>query len=191
MARLGPRPVGHQDLAQSKLVRALGYTLGMAGPPIRSDIVDVYVLRRKPSPRARVEFLQMRRAEGAMIGSWHPVMGHSHEGETAVATGLRELAEETSYARNHGLIGFWQLELVNTYYLASHETIVMSPGFAAEVDSSIEPTLDSSHDDFRWVPYDLVDRRFLWPGQRAAITHILRDVISSDSPGSEHLKLDF
>jgi 8-oxo-dGTP pyrophosphatase MutT (NUDIX family) len=163
----------------------------MPGPPIRSDIVDVYVFRRNgDAPSAAIEFLQMRRAEGALTGSWHPVMGHVEGDETAVQTALRELDEETAYRRDRGLIGFWQLELVNTYYLASHECIVMSPGFAAEVDSFVEPKLDSSHDAFRWVASDHADRLFLWPGQRKAIEHIVRDIASTDSLANNHLKID-
>ena len=68
----------------------------MAGPSVRTDIVDVYVFRHGATGgRGDVQFLQMRRCHGAMAGTWQPVMGHVEEGETATETAARELAEET------------------------------------------------------------------------------------------------
>lgn len=161
----------------------------MAGPPIRSDIVEVYIFRRLAERRSP-EFLQMRRARGALSGTWQPVMGHIEEGESAPQTALRELAEETGFRPGPGMLGFWQLELVNTYYLASHESVVLSPGFAVEVTAGIEPVLDADHDAHRWVPRDRVGRMFLWPGQRAAIDHIVHDILSAGSEMLPFLTLD-
>lgn len=168
------------------------------GPVIRSDIVDVYVFRRRAADAVGppAEFLQMRRAQGALVGTWHPVMGHIDDNELAPVTALRELGEETGYGpRGAGdearkLLGFWQLEKLNTYYLASHNSIVMSPGFAAEVAPDSDPVLDESHDAFRWVAVDRVDRNFLWPGQRDAIAHIMRDIVAADSLIREQLVID-
>lgn len=157
------------------------------GPPIRSDIVDVYVFRRGA---AGLEFLQMRRCKGRLAGTWHPVMGHIEPGETAVQTALRELQEETGYAAGTGLLAFWHLEKINLYYLAAYESIVASPCFAAEVQPGVEPTLDDSHDAWRWVPRDAADRSFLWTGQRAAIEHLVRDILPADAPASAHLRID-
>ena len=160
----------------------------MAGPEIRADIVDVYVFRRV-GPVA-VEFLQMRRAQGALTGTWHPVMGHCDGDETAAQTAVRELAEETSYSTARGLMGLWQIESLNSYFLASHNTIVLSPCFAAQVRPDVEPTLDASRDDYRWVKRDHLDRTFLWPGQRQAISQIMRDIVPTDSPVAAMLRID-
>lgn len=184
----------------------------MPGPVIRSDIVEVYVFRRTMPAGAlgdRVEFLQGRRAKGHLKGTWQPVMGHVEQGETAMAAALRELAEEAGYAtsighaRGHGagglaeahlktiggLIGLWQLENLNTYFLASIDTIVMGPGFAAEVSPGLDPVMDDSHDAFRWVPRDRADRHFIWPGQRQAIEQVIRDILDPDSPTRDVLKI--
>ncbi|HEX9708613.1 MAG TPA: NUDIX domain-containing protein, partial [Candidatus Thermoplasmatota archaeon] len=105
----------------------------MPGPSIRTDIVDVYVFRlpkravpATAAPRAaRPEFLQVHRATGALSGTWQPVMGHVRDGETAVEAALRELGEEAGYALGRGLRALWQLESPNTYFLASHDCMML------------------------------------------------------------------
>ncbi len=167
----------------------------MTGPPVRSDVVDVYVFRlrrdhagsgqcpRPPGHVGVVEFLQMRRVDKPMAASWQPVMGHIQhqtaigEGETATEAALRELQEETGYRPGGGLVAFWQLESVNTYFLASENCIMMSPCFAAQVTAEIDPVPDLAHDSFRWVRRDHVDRCFVWPGQRLAVGYIVRELL--------------
>ncbi len=126
--------------------------------------------------RCRFELLQLRRSSGSLAGTWQPVMGHALADETSPQTALRELAEETSYRHDRGLLRLWQLESVNTYFLASHEAIVKSPGFAALVSPSFDPILNDEHDAFRWVPRDHADLHFLWPGHRQAVREITRDI---------------
>jgi dATP pyrophosphohydrolase len=155
----------------------------MAGPKLRTDIVDVYVFRR--SAQARIEFLQMRRSAGALLGTWHPVMGHVNDGETAVQTAARELTEETGFVANQ----MWQLEQPNIYYLASHDSMVLGPCFAVEVATDAEPTLNHEHDAHRWVDQQQVDGDFLWPGQRQAIAQILRDLAPPDAAARGWLRV--
>ncbi len=162
----------------------------MAGPKIRTDIVDVYVFRAgtqadaSSSGTCGVEFLQLRRAQGPLAGTWHPIMGHAHDDETAVRTALRELEEETGFRPAHGLLTLWQLEGVNTYYLARRDCIIMSPCFAAHVGAPLEPVLNEEHDTHRWVRLDQVESHFLWPGQRAAVEEIKRDLLPTLNGGS-------
>lgn len=163
----------------------------MTGPATRTDIVDVYVFRRPPRPRGAAMFLQLLRAQTvALPGTWHPVMGHMEPGEIAAETALRELREETAYGPDAGLLGFWQLETPNTYFLHSHEAIVMSPCFAAEVARDREPVLDPTHDAARWIERAQVDRNFLWPGQRTAIGQIVRDLLEPGSAVEPVLRID-
>jgi dATP pyrophosphohydrolase len=157
-------------------------------------VIDVYVLRRGQG--CAVEFLQMHRAKGVLSGTWQPVMGHSHEGETAVQTALRELREETGFAPDAPgstgplkLLNLWQLEEPNIYFLASLDTIVMGPCFAAEVAGGAEPVLNDEHDAHRWIERAHADRYFLWPGQRKALRQIIDDVLSPDAPSAPLLKI--
>lgn len=164
----------------------------MPGPKVRTDIVEVYVFRR--AARGVAEFLQLRRSKGAMAGSWQPVMGHIEEGETAAAAAIRELKEETGFTPGHtlgkgSLTAMWQLESVNAFFLATHDAILLSPGFAAEIAPGHEPKLDDTHDAHRWVPRDQADRLFVWPGQRQAINQIITDILAPNSPAEPHLRI--
>lgn len=103
---------------------ARGYRVEpVAGPRIRSDVVDVYVFQQstrapeklhsagdrrgqratgmdsdsgEPGPGGppEVYLLQVLRSGPPLAESWHPVMGHVEAGETAVAAMWRELREE-------------------------------------------------------------------------------------------------
>ena len=82
------------------------------GPKVRSDVVDVYIVRTatashadsvlselantdSPSSPTDVELLQLQRSRDPLRGTWQPVMGHIEPGETAVQAALRETHEET------------------------------------------------------------------------------------------------
>lgn len=169
----------------------------MPGPSIRTDVVDVYVFRRcaacKGDPGS-VEFLQLRRSSRvkALAGTWQPVMGHVEAGESATQTALRELSEETGIRPGEprrALLGLWQLESLNTFFLASIDAVMMSPCFAAQVGPECEPVLDETHDAFRWVARDHTDRLFMWPGQRVAIEQIVRDILPEESSVRAVLKI--
>lgn len=162
------------------------------GPALRADIVDVYVFRVDDTqPDQPTTFLQLRRAATqSLAGTWQPVMGHMHHGEAAAQTALRELHEETGYSPANGLLGFWQLETPNIYFLHSHESIVISPCFAARVGTSHKPVLDADHDALRWVAADQAQASFIWPGQRTAIEQICRDLIPPHSPVESLLRID-
>lgn len=165
-------------------------------PQLRTDIVDVYVFRRAIGGHVSggVELLQLRRAKGALSGTWQPVMGHAATGETAAETALRELAEETGFSPDtpepaRRVLNLWQIEELNAYFLASKDAIVLSPCFVAEVPAGAEPVLNDEHDAARWVRRDHADRMFLWPGQRQAIRAIFRDILAADSPLRDAMRI--
>jgi len=156
-------------------------------PTIRSDIVDVYVVRQFASEWLHrvdptIELLQLHRAKDPLHATWQPVMGHIEKGETAVAAALREMQEELGLSPSSARFrGLWQLEQVNPFYIADKDEIVMSPRFVAEVDDEWSPTLNAEHDASRWVSSHQALRYFMWPGQLQAV-HEIVDVIFR--PGS-------
>jgi 8-oxo-dGTP pyrophosphatase MutT (NUDIX family) len=156
-------------------------------PAIRTDIVDVYVIRQFASEWLHrvdptIELLQLHRATGPLPGTWQPVMGHIVDGETAVAAALREVHEEIGLTPSDPHFrGLWQLEQVNPFYMAERNEIVMSPRFVTEVDTEWAPTLSNEHDAARWVSSHQALRYFMWPGQLQAVREIVEVIFR---PGS-------
>ncbi|MFN0131954.1 MAG: NUDIX domain-containing protein [Phycisphaerales bacterium] len=144
-------------------------------PRLCADLVDVYIFRRAPA----VEFLQLRRAEGSLIGTWHPVMGTIEAEEGSAACARREVFEEVGLAAGDAAwLGFWGLQGVHPYYIARRDAIMLTPRFAAEVAEAWTPRLNHEHDNWRWVPLGDVPRLFMWPGQRAAIEEVVSAIIA-------------
>jgi len=141
----------------------------VSGPGLRTDIIDVYVLRARR--RGQEELLQIRRAREPAAGTWQPVMGHVEAGERATDTLWRELAEELGLGRT-GAVRAWSLERVRPFFLADRDEIVLSPRFVVEVAQHWEPRLNDEHDAARWAPLADAARWFMWPGQREAIDEI-------------------
>lgn len=159
------------------------------GPAVRTDVVDVYVARRvTEGDTTRIEFLQLLRAEEPLKGTWHPVMGHIAQGESALRCAARELHEETGLASgDQAMRGAWALEQVHPFYIASLDVIVMSPRFLVEVSPRWQPVLNAEHSNHRWVPA-IETSQFMWPGQRAAVQEAVR--ILSGAPEAQWLRVD-
>lgn len=150
---------------------------------VRADHVDVYVFRRRDSA---VEFLILKRRPSSRLGGlWQAVTGRIEAGETAAQAALRELREETGLRP----LALWQLEFVNTFFLARIDRVSMCPGFAAEVPSDADVTLCAEHTEFRWVRYDEAVRAFVWPGPRRALREIV-DGILVRSPAEPFLRIE-
>lgn len=152
-------------------------------PEIVSKVIDCYVFRRR---EGRVEFLTLRRAARTRIGgTWQAVHGKIESGESAVGAALREMREETGLTP----IGFWQLETVNTFYVAATDQIMLCPAFAAEVVADAAVAISDEHDEFRWCePADAI-AAFLWPGQRDAVRETM-ELIVGRSAAERFLRID-
>lgn len=157
------------------------------GPNVRTDIVDVYIFRERAGEGPAAEFLQLLRAAEPLAGTWHPVMGHVEQGETAVEAALRELREEVGIeAGRGGLLGLWALEQVHPFYIASIDAIVMSPRFVAKVGRAWEPTLNAEHRAHRWVN-DASE--FMWPGQKLAVREVRDEILDPLSVSRGSLRI--
>ncbi len=118
----------------------------------------------------------MRRAAGDFMGgSWQTVYGKIEAGEKAWQAALRELREETGLAP----IEFYQLDTVNTFYLAATDEIWHVPMFCAIVDSQAGLRLNEEHDAVRWVPREEVIEAFIWPGEKAALVELFREILDA------------
>lgn len=146
------------------------------GPTIVSDVVDVYIFRRTPGPD-RFAFLQLLRSRAPLLGTWQPVMGHIEPGETAVATALREVAEEVGLmietrAGRAQMVQFFALEQVHPFFLAEQNMVVQSPRFGLEVGPRWEAVLNHEHSAARWVS-GCEAHAFAWPGQLACVREVM------------------
>ena len=141
-------------------------------PEIVSYVIDVYPFRRTP---AGPQFLLLKRNPNIRLGgTWQAVHGKIEPGETATQAALRELREETGLKPR----AFWQIDSVNTFYLADRDRVLMCPGFAADIDPETDVVLSGEHTDSRWADVEETLQTLMWPGQRRAVREILEEIIT-------------
>lgn len=159
------------------------------GPCIRTDIVDVYILR--PSG-ASFAVLQLRRVEPPLAGTWQPVMGHVEGGETAIAAAAREAGQELgiNLADETDCTDLFALEQVHPFFIAELDAIVLSPRIVAVVGVGWEPSLNEEHDAHRWLPMESAPAAFMWPGQRASLAEIAGLLDPSHGTTRHALRID-
>lgn len=131
------------------------------------------------------ELLQLMRAPGRyMENTWQLVTGGIESGETAWQAALRELREEASLAP----VEFFQLDVVNTFYLARTDQVMISPMFCALVDANATVTLNREHTNYRWVRREEMERALMWPGERQAFAELCREILDGGSC-REHVRI--
>ena len=145
-------------------------------------MIQCFVARK---PGQGWEFLQLLRSAGRyMAGTWQLVSGQIEAGETGPQAAIRELREET------GLVPaeFYQLDVVNTFYLAKDDGIWMVPLFCAIVSPDAAVRLNDEHDDCRWVAREELAAKLMWPGEGAAFDELCRQIID-DGPAKLYLRI--
>ena len=151
---------------------------------LRYDMVNCYVVRPGEAGGAH-ELLQLRRAPGEVLaGAWTPVRGGIEKGETAWQAALRELREETGLAP----LEFYQLDTIDLFYLVAGDSLWHVPGFCAVVGRDAAVVLNEEHDAHRWTPRAHIDSDFLWPGERAQLAELCREILD-DGPAKPHLRV--
>ena len=133
---------------------------------IVSQVIDAYVFRRT---KEGVQFLLLKRSPTQRLpNTWQAVHGHIEPPETAVHAAIREIHEETAL----NPVRLFQIDTVHCFYVASTDTIHLSPVFAAEVSPDAEPVLNPEHAAFKWVSPEQATSQLLWPGQKSAVREI-------------------
>jgi 8-oxo-dGTP pyrophosphatase MutT (NUDIX family) len=149
---------------------------------IVSQVIDAYVYRHG---RAGPEFLLLKRSPTERLpNTWQAVHGHIEPPETAVQAALREIREETAFEP----IRLFQIDTVHSFFVASTDTIHLSPVFAAEVSADSEPVLNPEHAEYRWCGPDEATASLLWPGQKSAVREIM-DYVLADVPAGPYLEV--
>jgi dATP pyrophosphohydrolase len=152
---------------------------------MRYDMVSCFVVRPGELPGTH-KLLQLRRArDDFMGGAWSTVRGTVEAGEKAWAAALRELQEEAGITPAE----FYQVDTVDIFYLHGDDTLWHCPGFCALVGRDVKVTLNPEHDAFRWVDRANIDRDFLWPGERAQIAELCREILDN-GPAKPYLRIE-
>jgi 8-oxo-dGTP pyrophosphatase MutT (NUDIX family) len=140
----------------------------------RPDLVDVWIFRDGADGP---EVLLMRRAAGRVLpGLWQGVSGSLEPAERVVDGALRELLEETGFARPV-VEAFFDLDLVNQFHYAGVDAIMTAAVFAARIRPGAEAVLSHEHDAARWLPLEAALAEVVWPGYREAIRRIGEDLL--------------
>ncbi len=148
-----------------------------------SRTVEVCVFKRgAEGPR----YLILKRSETELLypGMWQLVTGSMREGEHAAKAAQREFREETGLDE----VRFWVVPFVNSFYVASNDTVHISPFFAVEVDPLDQPRLSHEHQEYAWCVVEDAGKRLVWPGQRQGL-QIVHDYIVGGQESSRLLSL--
>ena len=129
-----------------------------------SRIIEVCIFRFTGNA---IEYLLLKRAANDALypGIWQWVTGSVKEGESSLLAARRELKEETGFTGER----VWIVPHVSTFYDPVHDRVHLSPLFAVQVETDIDPALSPEHDEFRWVSFEEARRRLVWPGQREGL----------------------
>ena len=144
-------------------------------PSIISKFVEICIFKFE---RDRPLYLLLHRAKDEKVypNIWQCVSGGIDGKETGQEAALRELQEETGFVPE----AFWILPYVNVFYDPAHDSINMSPVFAAQVASGSEPKLSGEHDEYLWCGLDEALKRLTWPGQRKALRILHRYIVRGE-----------
>jgi len=139
---------------------------------IASAIVEVCIFAvRDRGP----EYLLLRRSPREKIypDIWQFVTGSIEQGETARQAALRELLEETALAPT----GLWVVPHVNAFFDPTHDSLNLTPVFAAQVGAGSEPKLSPEHTEYLWCDRSGAAALLVWPGQREALRILHESIV--------------
>ena len=153
---------------------------------VRTHKIVVFVARPRAGAGGGHEFLQLRRREQPLAGTWQTVRGSIESGETAAAAALRELREETA-ARP---VEFYRLGSVETFYDLDSDAVWHSAAFFALLAADATVTLNAEHDAMRWVDETDVDRHVMWPSEKPLLREIQIELLGAGGLCKPHLRIE-
>jgi dihydroneopterin triphosphate diphosphatase len=141
---------------------------------VRYDMISCFVIR--PTTTDGWEFLQLQRTRADFLGgTWQTIYGTSNPGESPAAAAIRELREETGLVP----LELYQLNDVDVFYIASHDTMWHCICYCAIVNPTAKIQMNSEHDAFRWLSAETAREQFMWPGNRRAVDEIKSQIIGN------------
>lgn len=133
--------------------------------------VDVYPYRVLPD--RRVEFLMLqRRSDVVMPSRWQAVSGKLRKGETIQAAFVRQLKKKTG----RDIESVQPLSLVNVYYDAHYDTVMMVPAASARLTGDVIVLDETLHVAHQWCGIDQAKEYLPWPVPRASLDEIVASV---------------
>lgn len=120
------------------------------------------------------EYLLLRRSPHEKIypDIWQFVSGSIEGSESATEAALREMSEETSLTPDE----LWVVPHVNIFYDPTHDSLNLTPIFAAQVAPGSIPKLSAEHHEYRWCERSAAAGLLVWPAQHEAL-RIVHDSI--------------
>jgi 8-oxo-dGTP pyrophosphatase MutT (NUDIX family) len=132
---------------------------------IVAGVVDVYVIR--PLPEGWKIITVQRALTTRCPGAWETIHGRIERDELLEDAAVREVREETglTVSRLYNVT-------VQAFYLHMFKSVQLAIVFAAFVDEPADVTLGEEHQSFEWLSPEDATKRFVWPREREAISHI-------------------
>lgn len=143
-------------------------------PEIRTGSIQVHPFTKV---NGSVSFLVLKRSKTYKIypGMWQVITGTIDKGETALATALRELREETG----HSPLKFWHIPFIGQFYDYRKDIIHKIPVFAAELDNDIID-LSDEHDEYKWLSYDELNNHLELPSHREGTRYLMEYILNNE-----------
>src|SRR5688500_175463 len=132
---------------------------------LRIGVIDVYVIRPY---RDEWLVLALQRSSGTRCPlSWETVHGRIEPDEKPEQAAVREVREEAGLEVDR----LYSITC-QPFYLHTLRTVQMAVVFAAFVSEPGDVTLGDEHVRHEWLTMAAAGRRFTWPREREALTHI-------------------
>ena len=142
-----------------------------------SNIVQVVIFAYFESEK-KYKVLLLRRApdEDVYPDLWQICTGTSDEGETALQTAMRELAEETGIKE---FIKLWSVPKVPSYYSIRQDAVCFSPVFAVQVNENVQIKISHEHSDFTWQTFDEAKAKTFVASYHESLEYVCEYIINS------------